>query len=123
MSEPTSAAQRYKQIVAGLDDAAEAARSHDRERVEELGELVGNSDAELRRSGDRAALSRAGVELRWEAAVQALWAERWFLLRPRPEPDRTAHPAHLDHLDRKVEEAHAALLQAIRRRRLSLRKS
>lgn len=123
MSEPSSAAQRYKQIVEGLDEAADTARAHDRERAAELGELVGRNDAELRRSGDRAALSRAGVELRWESAVQALWAERWFLLRVRPEPDRHAHPDHLDALDRSVEETHEALLAAIRRRRLPFRRT
>lgn len=123
MSEPTSAAQRYKDIVAGLDDAARAVRDRDRERARELGPLAAQSADELVRSGNRAALTRAGVELRWEAVVEALWAERWFLLRPPPQPDRRAHPDHVDVLDRKVEEAYDALLAAIRRRRLSLRRS
>lgn len=122
MSEPTSAAQRYKQIVAGLDDAAHAAQEHDRDRAAELAPLAAQTHDELVRSGERAALTRAGVELRWEAVVEALWAERWFLLRPPPEPDREAHPDHLDFLDRKVETAYEALLAAIRRR-LSLRRS
>lgn len=121
MSEPTSAAQRYKQIVAGLDDAARAAQERDRERAAELAPLAAQTHDELVRSGDRAALTRAGVELRWEAVVKALWAERWFLLRPPPEPNREAHPDHLDFLDRRVETAYEALLAAIRRR-LSLRR-
>ena len=100
VSEPTSAAQRYKQIVAGLDDAAHAVAERDRRRARELAPLAGQSHDELVRSGDRAALTRAGVELRWEAVVEALWAERWFLLRPPPEPNRDAHPDHLDCLDR-----------------------
>ncbi len=116
MSEPTSAAQRYKQIVAGLDDAAHAVAERDRARAGELGPLAGQTHDELVRSGDRAALTRAGVELRWEAVVEALWAERWFLLRPPPEPNREAHPDHLDFLDRKVETAYDALLAATRRR-------
>ncbi len=123
MTGPASAAQRYKQIVAGLDEAARSARDRDRERADALAPLAAQSADELVRSGNRAALTRAGVELRWEAVVEALWAERWFLLRPPPQPDRTAHPDHVDVLDRKVEEAYETLLAAIRRRRLSLRRS
>lgn len=122
MSEPTSAAQRYKQIVAELDDAAHTTQERDRARARELAPLAAQTDDDLVRSGDRAALTRAGVELRWEAVVEALWAERWFLLRPPPEPNRDSHPDHLDFLDRKVETAYDALLAAIHRRRLSLRR-
>jgi hypothetical protein len=123
VSEPTGAAQRYKQIVAELDDAARTVQERDRDRAGRLAPLAAQSHDELVRSGERAALTRAGVELRWEAVVEALWAERWFLLRPPPEPDRNAHPDNLAALDRAVEEAYEAVLAAIRRRRLSFRRS
>ncbi len=72
------------------------------------------------RAGERAALTRLGVDLHWEAALSALWAERWLSLRPQPAPDPRADPANLDTLDATVAERAAELLEAVRRWRLTL---
>jgi hypothetical protein len=111
-----SAAREYKEVVAGITLAAEALRVRDRERAAALArELVGLTDAMLR-AGERADLSRTGVELQWEAALEALWVESWMKLRPRPGPDPRADPADLDALDAEVEARAAEVQEAVRRR-------
>jgi hypothetical protein len=111
-----SAAREYKEVVAGIAAAAEALRERDRERAAELNrELVGLAEA-MAHAEERAGLTRLGVELHWEAALEALWVESWMKLRPRPRPDRRADPAAIDELDAAVEARAAELLAATRRR-------
>jgi hypothetical protein len=111
-----TAAREYKAVVAGITAAAEALRERDRERAAELArELVGLAEA-MHGAGERAALTRLGVELHWEAALEALWVESWMKLRPRPGPDPRADPADLDALDAEVETRAAELQDAVRRR-------
>lgn len=113
-----SAARAYKDITAVLTAQADRLRERDRERAVELGKRLAELDEAMTRAGQRAALSRAGVHLQWEAALEALWRESWMTLRPLPRPDPGADPAHLDRFDalliRSAEELHATL----RRRRL-----
>jgi hypothetical protein len=111
-----SAARRYKEIVAGVTAAAESLRELDRARAAVLARQLAERDAEMLRAGERAALTRLGIELHWEAALEALWVESWMKLRPRPGPDPSADPADLDALDAEVEEAAARLHDAVRRR-------
>jgi hypothetical protein len=111
-----TAAREYKEVVAGITAAAEALRERDRERAAALArELVGLAD-DMYGAGERAALSRLGVQLHWEAALEALWVESWMKLRPRPGPDPRADPADLDALDAEVEARAAELQEAVRRR-------
>ena len=118
-----SAAERYKALIGELDDAAGRLRDAERERAEELGNRLADVDRALFAATDRAALTRLGVALRWEAAVTALWQEKWFRLRPGPEADGESRAEHLDQLDRAVERASEDLLAEIRTRRLLLRRS
>lgn len=117
-AQPDSA--RYKEIVAGITEAAEALREHDRERAGELARRLVALDAGMLRAGEAAALTRMSVELHWEAAMESLWTESWMTLRPRPGPDPRADPADLPALDIDVEEKAAALQEAVRRRRFGL---
>jgi hypothetical protein len=111
-----TAAREYKEVIAGIAAAAEALRERDRERAAELArELVGLTEA-MQRAEERAGLTRLGVELHWEAALDALWVESWMKLRPRPRPDLRADPADLDALDAEVEARSAELQEAVRRR-------
>lgn len=117
-----SAAREYKDVVAGLTTVADELRERDRERAAALARrLVELGDA-MARAEERAALTRLGVELAWEAALEALWAESWMTLRPRPAPDPRADPAHLDLLDEAVQRRAAQLREAVRRGRLGLRR-
>jgi hypothetical protein len=114
-----SAAREYKEVVAGIAAAAEALRERDRARAAVLNrELVGLAEA-MAHAEERAGLTRLGVELHWEAALEALWVESWMKLRPRPGPDPRADPEAIDALDAEVE-ARAAELQEATRRRLRL---
>ena len=111
-----SAAREYKEVVAGIAAAAEALRERDRERAAALNrELVGLAEA-MAHAEERAGLTRLGVELHWEAALDALWVESWMKLRPRPGPDPRADPADIDAMDAEVEACAAELLEAARRR-------
>jgi hypothetical protein len=109
------AAQRYKDVVAGLSAAADGLRERDRQRVAELARRLVDLDAEMARTGDRATLSLVGAEMAWENALDALWQESWMTLRRRPAADPSA-ATRLDDLDLEVEQAAAELHDAVRRR-------
>ena len=95
-----TAAREYKEVIAGITAAAEALRERDRERAAALArELVGRAEA-MEHAEERAGLTRLGVELHWEAALDALWVESWMKLRPRPGPDPRAAVADLDEIGR-----------------------
>jgi hypothetical protein len=111
-----NAARSYKEIVAEVSAAAEALREKDKARAAALIRQLVDRDAEMIRAGERAALTRFGVELHWEAALEALWVESWMKLRPRPGPDPSADPAEIDAYDVELEEAAARLQAAVRRR-------
>jgi hypothetical protein len=111
-----TAAREYKEVIAEIAAAAEALRERDRERAGALArELVGHNER-MEHAEERAALTRLGVELHWEAALEALWVESWMKLRPRPGPDPRAALADLDALDTEVEARAAELQVAVRRR-------
>ncbi|HZG90292.1 MAG TPA: hypothetical protein VEZ42_08760 [Pseudonocardia sp.] len=111
------AARAYKEVVAGIAEAAEKLRTADQERAAALAvDLVG-LERTMMRAGERAALTRLGVELSWEDALEALWVESWMQLRPRPGPAPGADPARLDELDAEVQLRREELLAAVRRRR------
>jgi len=113
-----TAAWRYKDVLAGLTTAVDELRERDRERAIALSRRLVELDDAMAQAGERAALTRLGVDLQWEAAMSALWAERWLALRPLPDPDPRADPADLDVLDAAVAQRAAELLEAVRRRRL-----
>ncbi|MGD9990814.1 hypothetical protein [Pseudonocardia sp.] len=129
MTEPaTDPIREYKAITAAVTDAVDALRDRDLARAAELTHLLSTLDAAMARVGDRVALSRAGVELLWEAALEMLWSESWMTLRPMPWPE-PAGPAtglrkalDLDALDAEVAARFAELADAVRRRGLSLRR-
>lgn len=115
-----SAARDYQAIVARLSAAADGLRERDAERAEELRRELGPLDRAVADATQRAALTRFGVDLHWEAALEALWPEQWMKLRPKPGPDPRADPAQIDTYDTAVEEATDELLAAIRRSRFRL---
>lgn len=113
-------AREYKEVFAGITAAAGAQRRRDRERAVELARTLVQLDADMLRAGERAALTRLGIELAWEAALEALWVESWMKLRPRPGPTPGADPADLDALDVEVAQRSAELQEVVRRRRFGL---
>ncbi len=113
-----TAARSYKDVIAGLDAAADALRERDRDRAAVLAQELGGLHRAMESAAERAALSRAVIALHWEAVLEALWTESWLTLRPLPNPPPT--PGDLDALDEVVAERAADLLTAARRRRFGL---
>lgn len=115
-----SAAREYRDVIAGITAAVDALRERDRERFTALARRLVELDAAMARAEERAALSRLGVDLHWEAALKALWAESWMTLRPMPTPDSDgptpADPSALDALDSTVAQRYGDLQDAVRRR-------
>ena len=109
------AAQRYKDVVAGLSSAADELRERDRQRAKELERRLVDLDLAMGRAGERAALSLFAAEMAWENALDELWQESWMTLRPRPRPDSDTDPTRLAELDGEVEQASAGLRDAARR--------
>lgn len=119
-SNEPNAARAYREVMAGLDLAAAELRDADRARATALAaELVGLEDA-MARTAERAALTRLGVDLAWENALESLWTESWLQLRPRPDPPPDPRPADLTALDEAVQTTAAELQAAVRRRRFGL---
>lgn len=112
----SDAVRRYKDIVGELTDIADRLREHDGEQAVALKRRLVELDNAMVRAEDRAAMSRLALELRWEAVLEALWAESWLTLRPRPAPAPDADPEQLDALDRELDLAADGVLAAIRRR-------
>ena len=111
-----SAADDYRAVIARLDAVADDLRESDTERAGALrSELVDLREA-VEQADTRAALTRFVVDLHWEAALEALWPEQWFKLRPKPGPDRRARAADIDRHDAAVADAAETLLSAVRRR-------
>ncbi|HVL84933.1 MAG TPA: hypothetical protein VM367_11705 [Pseudonocardia sp.] len=119
---PAAAARRYKEVVSSIAAAAEALRERDRRRAAELARELVDLEVAMGRAQERAALTRIGVELHWEAALDVLWDESWMTLRRRPEPDPRADPRELDALDAAVAERSAELQAAVHRRGLPWRR-
>ncbi len=117
-----SAAREYRDVVAELTRAADALRSRDLLRVEELKQQLRRADAELTAAEERATLSRLVVDLHWEAVVDALWQEAWMTLRLPPEPDRDADPERLEEWEADVDRAATEVLDAVRRRTFGFRR-
>ena len=120
MSE-SGAARAYKDVIAGLSDAADELRGRERVRATELTAELGTLRRQMLAASDRSALTRIGVQLQWEDVLDALWTESWLQLRPRPDPDPDPRrAADLAALDVALEEASAELQAAVKRRRFGL---
>ncbi|SHH00379.1 hypothetical protein [Streptoalloteichus hindustanus] len=131
MSGPGSAAARYKEITGRVAELVARQREQDRERAVVLERVALRAWQELAEAGEREHMVRVIAEAQWEAAVEALWEERWMSIQPLPAqedlaPQRAADVAALDglpisrpdlnHLDREVERTYQALEDALRKR-------
>ncbi len=117
-----TAARRYREITGELTETVERIRRADQARAAELLARLGELDEVMTRAAERAALTRLGVQLHWEAALEALWTEHWMTLRPLPEPNGSAVVRDLDELDARVEARYQQLLDTLQRRGLALRR-
>ena len=115
-----TAARRYREITGQLTEIVEQIRRADLSRAAELLAKLGELEAEMTKASVRAELTKLGVAVHWESALEALWGEQWMTLRPLPEPSGKAVARDLDQQDARVEARYEQLLEAIRRRTLPI---
>ncbi len=114
MSEPTTgghenAAARYKELAALATAAVDRTAEHERSRVEELEDGFRDSEARVDAAQESQDQVVEGVRLRWKAAMEALWEERWMRVTGRPDPDPSAAAAPADECIRQVQAAYLDL--------------
>lgn len=93
---------KYKEKTAEHTAAADRLREEDRRHAVDLGKRLVELDEARERATRSAAVSRAVVEIHWEAALEALWAESWLKLQPKPKVDPGADATTLDRLDDEI---------------------
>ncbi|MGH3569031.1 MAG: hypothetical protein ACRDRH_24010 [Pseudonocardia sp.] len=118
-----NAAREYKDVLAGLNAAADELRARDRVRFAALTRRLEELAEAMEQVGERVALTRFTVDMQWEAALEVLWSESRMAMRPPPPPDPRADPAYLDALNDAVADRAAELREVLRRRRFRLRRS
>lgn len=116
-----TAVERYRAVVSELAGAVVDLREHDARRAEELRRELRGTERELREAADRLTLARGMFELRWEAALQLMWAAE-EPGRPRPRPDLRADPDEHAALEEAADEALRELRSSGDRRLFRLRR-
>ncbi|CAL9644525.1 hypothetical protein SUDANB95_06405 [Actinosynnema sp. ALI-1.44] len=116
--EAVSAVERYKEVVALADESVQRMREVDHQRVKEaLDRLVASQDR-MAEAVEQEMLTRVGVTLLWEAALDALWDERWLTMKPLPNPDESVPPRPQEHYNGLMELAHQRLEDSLQKRTL-----
>ncbi|MGW5649650.1 hypothetical protein ACWEV3_33230 [Saccharopolyspora sp. NPDC003752] len=119
MTEQIPAAERYREITARATTAAQQLRKHERERAGELGEAVAAGKQRREAADEQREKVLDDVRKRWNAAMEALWNERWMRVTSMPDPDRTAKPSTPDDSRRDVQQAYMALYNALEKPRFA----
>jgi hypothetical protein len=111
----TDAVRRYKELADVNTEAVRRMREHNRAVAEGLRAKLTDVDRELAEAIARERVARMAVRLHWEAAVEALWDERW--LQVGPQPDATTPPPGMDMAaaDAAVSRTYEALRAALRK--------
>ncbi|AOS65791.1 hypothetical protein [Actinoalloteichus hymeniacidonis] len=118
MTEFGSAAERYKELCGTATGALSAMRAHDRELATRLRDTCATAREDVLDSAERERVTRLIVRLRWEAAVEALWDERWLPMTPLPRPAAVSQRYDLGACELDIDRAFDRLEEALRRRRL-----
>ncbi|ASO22802.1 hypothetical protein FHR81_005133 [Actinoalloteichus hoggarensis] len=118
MTEFGSAGERYKELCGTATGALAAMRAHDQRLAAELHEAVAEARDDVLRAAERERVTRLVVRLRWEAAVEALWDQRWLTMTPLPRPAAVALAYDLDECELDIDRAFDRLDEALRRRGL-----
>ncbi len=114
--------ERYKEITGLATEAVERMRQQDRERAAELERELVESQGWMAQIAEQERVVQLGARLHWEAAVKALWNERWLEMTPMPTPNRSVPEHDQLHFDAEVERTFQNLEAALQRRGLLRRK-
>ena len=120
--EAVSAVERYKEIVALAGESVKRMREVDHHRVKEAMDRLVASQDRMAAAVEQEMLTRVGVTLLWEAALEALWDERWLTMKPQPAPDESVPPRPQEEYNGLMELAHQRLEEALQKRTLLRRK-
>ncbi|MHA6802235.1 hypothetical protein [Salinifilum ghardaiensis] len=113
MNGEVPAAIRYKELTALAATAAERLRRHENARAAELEEAAADASRRIEEADAQLEQVRADARKRWNAALEALWHERWFQVDGgMPEPDPHAPPQSAEESRRAVQEALLELHEA-----------
>lgn len=118
--EPQYAAERYKEITAVATGAVD--RMHELER-QRAARLEDESTARQERAAEAEQQQEEvaeAVRLRWSAAMEALWSERWMRVTRMPAPDPSAAASTPEESVRSVQNAYLDLHEALGRPRWSV---
>ncbi|MER7013993.1 hypothetical protein ABT324_21450 [Saccharopolyspora sp. NPDC000359] len=117
MTDQVPASIRYKELTALATTAAQQLRKHERARATELGEAVAAGQKRKDEAEEQRQQVVDDVRVRWKAAMEALWDERWMQVRGLPEPDRSAPPATPEDSRRHLQDAFMELYNSLEKPR------
>lgn len=109
MTDEVPAAIRYKELTALATTAAERLRRHENARAAELEDTAVDAPRRADEADAQLEQVRNEARKRWNAALEALWHERWFQVdggMPEPDPQAPPQPA-----EQSRQEMQQALLQ------------
>ncbi|NHD18185.1 MULTISPECIES: hypothetical protein [unclassified Actinopolyspora] len=113
------AAERYKEITALATEAAERLSERERQRAEQLEHELATERDRVEQAQQQRDQVDEGVRLRWNAAKEALWEERWMQVTQLPPPDPAAEPTSAEEAIRSVQSAYMELHEAVGQKRWS----
>jgi hypothetical protein len=112
-----SADARYREITAWIGDAMHEMREQNSERGQFVDQQLDRSMAETMTMLTRADESMATIDKAWQKAMAELFHETWMKeMRPIPPPDTRVPPRPLEFYEAEVEQACAALIEAIKKK-------
>jgi hypothetical protein len=118
----SSAVERYKELAGLATEAVDRMRRRDADRVAELDQALRDSQQRMALVAEQERVVRMGVRLHWEAAVEALWDERWMSVSPLPAPDESVPDLGQLHFDSELERTYQVLEDALSKRGLIRRR-
>jgi hypothetical protein len=116
-----SAADRYKETIAGITSDLAADIERNSVRLDALRTEVPERRRALTAAADRRQLVRIAAELAWEDALEVLWTETRVTMRPFPKPSRfvkgPGEDGEILALAAEVEERSAVLREIVQGRK------
>ncbi|MHA6798253.1 hypothetical protein [Bounagaea algeriensis] len=118
MTDEVPAAIRYKELTALAATAAERLRRHENARAAQLEDTAADAPRRVDEADAQLEQVRTDARKRWNAALEALWHERWFQVDGgMPEPDPQAPPQSAEQSRQEMQQALLQLHEATARQK------